>query len=44
MANYLLSRSHYRQLYGRDVTHPLLRQRTKDHLKSVIRALVTAEG
>jgi AcrR family transcriptional regulator len=40
--NHLLSRSHYRQLYGRDVTHPRLRRRTKDHLKSVIRALVTA--
>ena len=40
--NHILARSHYQQLYGRDVTSPPLKRRTKQHLKSVILALVNA--
>jgi AcrR family transcriptional regulator len=41
--NHVLARAHYRQLYGRDVTDPRLKTRTKEHLKAVILALVHAE-
>jgi AcrR family transcriptional regulator len=41
--NHVLARAHYRQLYGKDVTDPRLKARTKEHLKSVILALVHAE-
>jgi len=38
----VLARAHYRQLYGKDVTDPRLKARTKEHLKAVILALVQA--
>ncbi len=41
--NHVLARTHYRQLYGKDVTDPRLKERTKEHLKAVILALVHAE-
>ena len=41
--NHVLARAHYRQLYGKDVTDPRLKARTKEHLKAVILALVHAE-
>lgn len=41
--NHVLSRAHYRQLYGKDVTDPRLKARTKEHLKAVILALVNAQ-
>jgi AcrR family transcriptional regulator len=37
-----LSRSHYQQLFGRDVTEARLKAHTKRHLKQVILALVEA--
>ncbi len=40
--NHVLARAHYRQLYGRDVTDARLKARTKEHLKTVIVALVQA--
>ena len=40
--NHVLARAHYRQLYGKDVTDPRLKARTKEHLKAVILALVQA--
>lgn len=40
--HHVLSRAHYRALYGRDVTEPRLRARTKRHLKRVILTLVEA--
>jgi AcrR family transcriptional regulator len=41
--NHVLARAHYRQLYGRDVTDPKLKARTKEHLRAVILALVRAD-
>lgn len=38
--HHVLSRAHYRHLYGRDVTDSLLKQRTKEHLQTTILALV----
>ncbi len=38
--NHVLARAHYRQLYGKDVTDPQIKSRTKQHLKTVIFALV----
>lgn len=38
--HHVLSAAHYRQLYGKDVTDPRLKRRTKQHLKTVILALV----
>ena len=38
--HHVLSEGHYRQLYGKDVTDPRLKRRTKQHLKTVILALV----
>ncbi len=38
--HHVLSRSHYRHLYGKDVTDPRLKRRTKEHLETVILALV----
>jgi AcrR family transcriptional regulator len=38
--NHVLSQAHYRQLFGRDVTDPGLKRRTKVHLKRVILALL----
>jgi AcrR family transcriptional regulator len=37
--HHVLSEAHYRQLYGKDVTDPHLKERTKQHLKTVILAL-----
>ena len=41
--NHVLARAHYRQLYGRDVTDPRLKARTREHLKTVILALVESK-
>ena len=41
--HHVLSAAHYRQIFGRDVTEPKLRRRTKKHLKRVILALVGGE-
>ncbi len=40
--NHVLAAAHYRELFGRDVTDPRLKLRTKEHLKDVILALVDA--
>ncbi len=40
--NHVLARAHYRQLYGKDVTDPRIKARAKEHLKTVILALVDA--
>jgi AcrR family transcriptional regulator len=42
--NHVLSAARYRLLFGRDVTDPGLKARTKRHLKSVILALVESEA
>jgi AcrR family transcriptional regulator len=41
--HHVLARGHYRQLYGKDVTDPRLKERTKQHLKAVILALAQAQ-
>ena len=41
--NHVLARAHYRQLYGKDVTDPQLKARTKEHLNTVIFALVSTQ-
>jgi len=41
--NHVLARSHYEELYGADVTSPRLKRRTKEHLKTVLRAVLTAD-
>jgi AcrR family transcriptional regulator len=41
--NHVLARSHYQQLYGKDVTNPRLKERTKQHLKTILLAMVSAE-
>ncbi len=38
--HHVLSKTHYRRLFGMDVTDPRLKRRTKQHLKTVILALV----
>jgi AcrR family transcriptional regulator len=38
--HHVLSSAHYRELYGKDVTDPRLKLRTKSHLRKVILALV----
>lgn len=43
LTNHVLARAHYRQLYGKDVTDPRLKARTKEHLKTVIIALVDSD-
>jgi len=40
--HHVLSQAHYRQLYGKDVTDPRLKRKTKQHLETVILALVEA--
>jgi AcrR family transcriptional regulator len=40
--HHVLSEAHYRQLYGKDVTDPRLKRKTKQHLETVILALVEA--
>ncbi len=40
--NHVLARAHYRQLYGKDVTDPRIKARAKEHLKTVMVALVDA--
>lgn len=41
--HHVLSKAHYRHLYGKDVTDPRLKTRTKQHLKTVILALLDAQ-
>lgn len=41
--NHILARSHYEELYGKDVTDPKLKRRTKEHLKAVLRATLAAD-
>jgi AcrR family transcriptional regulator len=38
--HHILSTAHYKKLFGRDLTDPRIRERTKQHLQSVILALV----
>ena len=38
--HHILSTAHYKRLFGRDLTDPRVRERTKRHLQSVILALV----
>ena len=38
--HHVLSKTHYRHLYGKDVTDARLKRRTKEHLETVILALV----
>jgi AcrR family transcriptional regulator len=38
--HHILSTAHYRKLFGKDLTDPRIREHTKQHLKSVILALV----
>lgn len=42
LQHHVLSKAHYRQLFGADVTDPRLRELTKQHLKAVMLALVEA--
>lgn len=39
--NHLLAQKHYRDLYGRDLDDPALKEKTKQHLKKVLSALVS---
>jgi AcrR family transcriptional regulator len=41
--NHILARSHYKALYGKDVTDPKLKRRTKKHLKAVLRAVLAGD-
>jgi AcrR family transcriptional regulator len=41
--NHVLARTHYKALYGVDVTDPRLRRRTVEHLKTVLRAVLSAD-
>ncbi len=41
--NHVLARGHYRTLFGRDVTDAGLKQKTKSHIRTVIRTLLGAE-
>ena len=38
--HHILSTAHYKKLFGRDLTDPRVRERTKRHLQTVILALV----
>ena len=38
--HHILSTAHYKKLFGRDLTDPRVRERTKQHLQTVILALV----
>jgi AcrR family transcriptional regulator len=38
--HHILSTAHYKKLFGRDLSDPRIRERTKQHLQSVILALV----
>lgn len=38
--HHILSTAHYKKLFGRDLTDPRVRERTKQHLQSVILALM----
>jgi AcrR family transcriptional regulator len=38
--NHILAEKHYQDLYGKDLDDPELRQRTKEHVKKVLTALV----
>jgi hypothetical protein len=40
--SHILARSHYQELYGKDVTDPKLKRRTKEHLKTILRAVLAA--
>ncbi|HKA15465.1 MAG TPA: TetR/AcrR family transcriptional regulator [Myxococcota bacterium] len=40
--HHILSTAHYRKLFGKDLSDPRIRERTKQHLQSVILALVEA--
>ena len=40
--HHVLSGAHYRHLYGKDVTDPRLKRKTKRHLETVILALIEA--
>ena len=42
--HHVLARAHYRQLFGRDVSDPRVKARTKKHLKAAIVALVKARA
>lgn len=41
--NHILARSHYETFYGKDVTDPKLKRRTIEHLKTILRAILTAD-
>jgi AcrR family transcriptional regulator len=43
LQHHVLSATHYRELFGSDVTNPRLKLRTKQHLRKVILALVDSE-
>jgi AcrR family transcriptional regulator len=43
LQHHVLSETHYRQLFGCNVTNPRLKLRTKQHLRKVILALVDSE-
>lgn len=43
LINHILARSHYKALYGKDVTDPKLKRRTKKHLKAVLRAVLAGD-
>ena len=38
--HHILSTAHYKKLFGRDLSDPRIRERTKQHLQQVILALV----
>lgn len=40
--NHVLARAHYQELYGKDVTDPKLNRRTKEHIKTVLSAVLGA--
>jgi len=40
--HHVLSRTHYKELCGGDVTQPAVRRRTREHLKRVVRAILTS--
>ncbi len=41
MQNHVLASAHYKAIYGKDVTDRKLKQKTKQHLKTIVRALLT---
>ena len=40
MQNHVLASAHYKAIYGKDVTDSRLKKKTKQHLKTVVRALM----